>query len=289
MSLSYEKLLNWPFADVASNYSRRDTMLYALGLGFGLNPLDPAELKYVYEKDLRAFPTMPVVLGHPGPWMADPASGIDYSKVLHGEQTLEVHYPLPLEAEIVGRNKVLEVIDKGADKGALIITERKLFDRAGDYCYCTQTATIFARADGGFGGPVTSGPRPHQLPDRDSDTTVNIATSPQTALIYRLSGDYNPLHADPEIAARVGFDAPILHGLASYGIAARAVMQACVNDDSMSLKSFALRFSAPVYPGETISTEIWQDGNEISFRSRVLERDVVVLNNGRASIGPADA
>lgn len=284
MAFSYEKILNWPFADVVQTYTTKDTILYALGLGLGVNPTDPAELRFVYEKGLETFPTMPVVLGHPGPWMADPETGIDMVKVLHGEQHLEIHRPLPVEGVIIGRNRVVEVVDKGADKGALISVERKLFDEPTGALYCTQTAVIFARENGGFGGPVTSSPKPHQLPDRPPDTTIEISTTTQVALLYRLSGDYNPLHADPGIAAKAGFRAPILHGLASFGVAARAVLEAFDLEDPSQLKSFGLRFSAPVYPGETISTDLWRDGHEVSFRSRVAARDALVLNNGRAVI-----
>jgi acyl dehydratase len=284
MAFSYEKILNWPFEDVVQTYTTKDTILYALGIGLGFNPTDPAELRFVYEKGLEAFPTMPVVLGHPGPWMADPETGIDVVKVLHGEQHLEIRRPLPVEGAIIGRNKVIEVVDKGADKGALIRVERKLFDESTGDLYCTQTAVIFARANGGFGGPVTSSPRPHQLPERPPDTTIDIPTATQQALLYRLSGDYNPLHADPGIAAKAGFRAPILHGLASYGIAARAVLEALDIKDTSRLENFGLRFSSPVYPGETVSTDLWRDGRAVSFRSRVAARDAVVLNNGRAVI-----
>jgi acyl dehydratase len=284
MAFSYEKILNWPFDEVVETYSMRDSVIYALGLGFGFNPTDPDELKYVYENGLRTFPTMPVVLGHPGPWMTDPESGIDYVKVLHGEQHLEIHQDLPVEGTVVAENKVIDVVDKGAAKGALITSERKLFEQTSGDLLCTQKSVIFARGNGGFGGPVTASPKPHVLPDREPDATVDIATSPQAALLYRLNGDYNPLHADPAIAEKAGFKAPILHGLASFGIAARAVLQSLNNTDSSRLKSFGLRFSAPVYPGETISTEIWRDGNEVSFRARVPERDVIALTNGLAVV-----
>ncbi len=282
MSFSYEQLINWSFQDVVQRYTWKDSIIYALGLGFGSKPTDPAELRFVYEDGLETFPTMPVVLGHPGPWMADPEIGIDMVKVLHGEQHLEIHRPLPVEGTVIGRNRVVEVVDKGADKGALISIERKLLDESTGDLYCTQTAVIFARANGGFGGPVTSSPKPHQLPDRPPDTTIDIATTTQVALLYRLSGDYNPLHADPGIAAKAGFQAPILHGLASFGVAARAVLKAFASEDPTRLESFGLRFSSPVYPGETISTDLWRDGYEVSFRSRVAARDAVVLNNGRA-------
>jgi len=284
VAFSYDKLINWPFADVVQRYTRKDSMLYALGLGFGSNPTDLDELRFVYEEGLETFPTMPVVLGHPGPWMTDPETGIDMVKVLHGEQHLKIYQALPVEGTIIGRNKVLEIVDKGADRGALISIERQLLDESTGDLYSTQNAVIFARANGGFGGPVTTSPKPHQLPDRSPDATVDIPTSTQMALLYRMSGDYNPLHADPAIAAKAGFTAPILHGLASFGVAARAVITAFDIRDASQLKSFGLRFSAPVYPGETISTDLWRDGHEVSFRSRVAARDVVVLDNGRAVI-----
>ena len=285
MTFSYEKILNWPFDEVVETYAMRDSIVYALGLGFGFNPTDPDELKYVYEDGLRTFPTMPVVLGHPGPWMTDAESGIDYVKVLHGEQHLEIHQDLPVEGTVVAENKVTDVVDKGADKGALIVNERKLYEQASGDLLCTQKSVIFARGNGGFGGPVTASPNPHALPDREPDATVDIPTSTQAALLYRLNGDYNPLHADPAIAEKAGFKAPILHGLASFGIVARAVLQSLNNTDSSRLKSFGLRFSAPVYPGETIRTEIWRDGNEVTFRARVPERDVIALTNGIAVVG----
>ncbi len=284
MAFSYDKILNWPFDEVVESYAMRDSIIYALGLGFGFNPTDPDELKYVYEDGLQTFPTMAVVLGHPGPWMTNPETGIDYVKVLHGEQSLEIHQDLPVEGTVVAQNKVIDVVDKGADKGALIINERKLYEQASGDLLCTQKSVIFARGNGGFGGPVTASPKPHALPDREPDATVDIPTSTQAALLYRLNGDYNPLHADPAVAERAGFKAPILHGLASYGVAARAVLKSIDDTGSPRLKSLGLRFSAPVYPGETMRTEIWRDGNEVSFRARVLERDVIALNNGIAVV-----
>ena len=289
MSLNYEKLLNWPFEDVIQNYSERDSIIYALSLGLGTDATDPSELRFVYEKGLETFPTMAVIMGHPGPWMKDPATGIDFVKVLHGEQNLTIHKPLPTEGSIIGRTRIVDVIDKGAGKGALIITEREIFEKHSNDLLNTQRASIFARGNGGFGGPVTSGPSPHALPDREPDSVVDTPVSTRAALLYRLNGDYNPLHADPAIAEKAGFKAPILHGLASYGIAARAVLRSFDIGDASRLKSFGLRFSSPVYPGETIRTEIWKDDGVISFRARITERDVLVLNNGRATIESDDS
>jgi len=284
MSLNYKRILKWPFEDSIQTYTERDSIIYALSLGFGFSPTDPDELRFIYEAGLETFPTMPLILGHPGPWMTSPDTGIDFVKVLHGEQDLEIHKPLPTEGSIIGQTKVVEVVDKGAGKGALIITERKIYEKKSGDLLNTQKATIFARGNGGFGGPVTSAPTPHALPDRKPDTAVEIRTSTQAALLYRLNGDYNPLHADPEVAKRAGFKAPILHGLASYGIAARAVLNAIDIKDASKLKSFGLRFSSPVYPGETIRTDIWIDGHDVSFRAGVVERDVLVLSNGRATM-----
>lgn len=286
MPLNYNKILNWPFEDVIQNYSERDSIIYALSLGLGVNATDPDELRFVYEKGLETFPTMAVVMGHPGSWMTDPETGIDFVKVLHGEQHLEIHKSLPAEGSIIGRSRVIEVVDKGAGKGALITIERKLYEQKSGDLLNTQSAVIFARGNGGFGGPVTSRPAPHNLPDRKPDTVVDIPTSTQAALLYRMNGDYNPLHADPALAKKAGFESPILHGLATYGIAARAVLKAFDVEDAARLKSIGLRFSAPVYPGETIRTDIWKDGDIISFRASVAERDVTVLKNGRAVIDP---
>ena len=282
MSLDYDTIINWPFEDIVQTYTERDTMLYALGLGLGFNPSDVADLRFVYEQGLQSFPTMPVVLGHPGPWMQDPRVGVNMLKVLHAEQHLEIHKPLPPQGTVIARNRVREVVDKGAEKGALIITERKIYDRDSNDCYCTQKSIAFARGDGGFGGPVTTSDKPAAIPEREPDFTVDILVANQAALLYRLSGDYNPLHADPKVAQKAGFDRPILHGLASFGVAARALLEGLAIEDPSTLASFGVRFSAPVYPGETISTSVWEQSGRFIFRSHVAARDVIVLNNGSA-------
>ncbi|MCW5657019.1 MAG: MaoC family dehydratase N-terminal domain-containing protein [Burkholderiaceae bacterium] len=282
MAIDYDKLMAWPFEDVRHRYTRRDTMLYALGLGMGADPMDEAELRYVYEKNLVALPTLPVVLGYPGMWLKDPATGVDAVRLVHGEQSLVIHrHPAP-EGEVIGRTRVTGIVDKGAGKGALLYTERTVSDAASGELLFTLGSTTFCRADGGFGGP--SGPvKPvHELPTRAPDAGVDRETPAGLALIYRLSGDYNPLHAEPAVAKAAGFERPILHGLASYGIAGWALTQAAGGGDPSRIASIETRFSSPVYPGETIRTELWIDGKTVSFRARVVERDVVVLNNGRA-------
>ena len=285
MSINYEKVKNWPFAPVEQTYTEKDSILYALGLGLGADPLDQGQLHFVFEEDgFSALPTMAAVLGTPGFWVRDPETGIDWKKILHGEQGIKLHRPLPPAATVIAQTRVTEIIDKGEGKGALIYTEREISDKATGEKLATLTSTTFGRGDGGFGGPTVAQPQPHPLPDREPDEVCDLPTAPQAALIYRLSGDPNPLHADPKVAATAGFDAPILHGLCTLGVAGHAVLKICCDYDPARFKSLNLRFSAPVYPGETIRTEMWRDANVVSFRAKVVERDVMVLNNGRVEI-----
>ena len=283
MALDYDKLRAWPFEPVEQTYTERDAILYALGLGLGADPLAPRELRHTFEEaeGFAALPTLPVVLGSPGFWSRDPESGIVWQKVLHGEQGLVLHAPVPAAATVVATNRIVEVIDKGAEKGALIYLERDIVDKSTGTKIATTTSTTFARGNGGFGGPTGPVKPVHALPERAPDQVFDWPTLPQAALIYRLSGDPNPLHASPEVAAAAGFKAPILHGLCTLGIAGWAILATACEGDPTRMATLDLRFSAPVYPGDTIRTEIWRDGDTVSFRARVIERDVVVLNNGR--------
>lgn len=286
--LDYERLMRWPVQDVRQDLQPRDVILYALGVGLGADPMDERQLRFVYEKDLRALPTMAVVLGYPGFWMGDPAVGVDWKKILHGEQGIEIRKPLPVSGRIVGKSRITQIVDKGRDKGALVLSERDIVDEATGDILAVLTSTSFLRGDGGNGGgdPRWSqpAPEPHALPTRAPDAVCALPTLPQAALIYRLSGDYNPLHAEPAVATAGGFPKPILHGLCSLGVAGHAILRTICDYNSSRLKSLKLRFSSPVYPGETIVTEMWKDGGVVSFRARVKERDIVVLNNGRAEV-----
>jgi acyl dehydratase len=284
MPIDYLKLKSWPFPDLEHRYEAKDTILYALGVGCGGDPMDRSELPFVYEEGLKALPTMAVVLGYPGFWLKDPNTGVDWRKVLHGEQGLVIHKPLPATGTVIGRTRITEIIDKGPGKGALIYSNRDVIDKASGDLLATLTSTTFVRGEGGFGGPSGPAPEPHPLPERAPDAAVDLKTLPQAALIYRLSGDWNPLHADPDVAAGAGFPQPILHGLCTYAVAGRAILKACCGHDPARLRRLDVRFSAPVMPGETIRTEIWKDAGTVSFRARVVERDVVVLNNGRAQV-----
>ena len=282
MAIVYDKLMALQIPPAEESYAPKDCMLYALGVGLGHDPTNEDELAFVYEKNLKVLPTMANVLGYGGSWVRN--TGIDYVKVVHGEQDLRLHRPLKGQGTLVGHTRILEIIDKGADKGALILSERKVTDKATGELVATITQTAFCRADGGFGGPPREAPAPHPIPARAPDLICDLPTRPEMALIYRLSGDYNPLHAEPAFARAAGFPRPILHGLGTFGVSGHAVLKTLCGYDPTRLVAFAGRFSAPVFPGETIRTELWRDGAVVSFRARVAERDVIAINNGRAEV-----
>ena len=284
MAIDYETLVNWKIPAVEQHLTPRDTMLYALGVGLGADPCDENQLKFVYEENLVALPTMAIVLAYPGPWHAQGDTGITRSHVVHGEQGFTIHKPLPVEGTVVGLTEITDVIDKGKDKGALVLTKCTVREKATQDVVCSLTSTTFCRADGGFGGPARPAQPSHAIPDRAADLTCDLSTLPQAALIYRLSGDYNPLHASPAYAKKAGFKMPILHGRCTFSVVGHALLKACCGYDPAKLRSMAGRFSSPVYPGETIRTEMWVDGPVVSFRATVPSRGVTVLNNGRAEI-----
>jgi acyl dehydratase len=280
--LNLDAISNFRFETVTHTYSRKDTILYALGLGYGSEPTDPAQLAFVYEDNLRAVPSMCCVLAHPGMWVRTPDLGIDWLKILHGEQSFEIHNPLSPESTVVGTHEIVAVEDKGAGKGAILHQIKRLNDKASGQLLATVRSVLFMRGDGGCGGfgEVPEPARP--LPESTPSSTCEISTLPQSALIYRLSGDYNPIHADPAAAVKAGFEAPILHGLCTFGVATRALLSTFANDAPDRLKSLSVRFSRPVFPGETIRTEFFGTGSEVRFRSRVVERDLIVLDRGSA-------
>ena len=282
--MDYHNIKNWSFPEVVQDYTEKDTILYALGIGFGQEATNPDHLKYVYEQDLQAFPTMAVVLGYPGFWMKDPKAGINWVKLVHGEQRLTIHRPIPAQGRVIGRSRVSHVIDKGADKGALVITERTLSDAEGN-ALATIAQTTFCRGDGGLSQSDDSPAPLEATPDTAPDMTCSLPILEQAALIYRLCADNNPLHADPAVAAKAGYPRPILHGLCTYGVTARAIVQMACGNDASRLASMNTRFSSPVYPGETLVVEMWKDGAKgVRFRAKVAERDIVVLSHGYAGI-----
>lgn len=288
MTIDYDVLISHAFPDVEQVYTERDVVLYALGLGVGGDATDPEHLRFTFEEaqGFAALPTMSAVMAGPGFWAREPWAGLSWQKILHGEQRLTLHNLMPTSGTAIGRTRISDVVDKGAGRGALIYVEKQTWDKASGLHISTAVSTVVAREDGGFGGPAGPVPSLPSVPDRAPDFVDTCPTLPQAALIYRLSGDPNPLHADPSVAANAGFRAPILHGLCSYGIAGWSILRCCCGGDPGKLRQFDLRFSSPVYPGETLQTEIWQEGDVVRFRTRVAERGLIVLNNGTAVISP---
>jgi acyl dehydratase len=291
LAIDYHKLKTWTFGDVEQTYTERDAALYALSVGFGIDPADRHMLAYTYGPELTVAPTMAAVLGFPGQWMRHPESGIDWVKVVHGEQRVRLYRPLPCAGTIIGRTRVKAIIDKGRGKGALVLMERDIIDKGNGELLAKVEQLNFCRGDGGYaetGQPSDPAlPVAAASPERAPDIRCDLPTRPDTALLYRLNGDPNPLHVDPGVAQAAGFERPILHGLATYGIAGHAILREVCAYDAQRLNMLYARFSAPVFPGETIRTEIWTPtvaGESVHFRSRSLERDVIVLNNGEARI-----
>ncbi|MES2987349.1 MAG: MaoC/PaaZ C-terminal domain-containing protein [Pseudomonadota bacterium] len=286
MPFNHEALTAHLFAPTRQSYTTRDTMLYALGLGLGADPLDPLQLRYVYEQDLVTLPTMAVVLGHPGFWASDPALGIDWGNMLQVGQGLTVYRPISSEGEIMTRSRVADVIDRGEGRGALLYYERDVLEAQTEDLIATVRQTLLCRSNGGFGGEPRKAPAARGAPERAPDHVVDTPTLPQAALIYRLSGDVNPMHVDPAVAARAGFTQPILHGLATFGIAAVALIQNALDGDATRLTSLDTRFTSPVFPGDTIRTELWVEGDQVLLRASVPARGVVALDAGVATIEP---
>jgi acyl dehydratase len=281
MAINYDEIMQLKASDRPFSYRDRDTMLYALGIGFGRDPLNEAELPFVYENGLKTVPTLSTVVSWGSAIIG--RSGINYLYVLHGEQRLTVHRPMPVAAEILADERITGAFDKG-EKGAILLIEKTLRLKDTGEKLCTLVATTVARGDGGFGGPKEGAPEPHPLPTRTPDVVHACDTRPDQAFLYALSGDRNPLHRDPKVAKLAGFPRPILHGLCTYGTACRAIISTVCKYDPDRIAGFDARFSAPVFPGETIVTEMWVDGRVVSFRSKVRERDLVVINNGKCTL-----
>jgi acyl dehydratase len=279
MAIDRDRLMAFDIPEVTQGYGPPELARYALSVGMGRDPMDRRQLPYLgaLADDRRAMPAVANVLGHPGFWLGDPATGVDAVRLVHGEQGMTIHRTLPAEGRIRAKTRVVGLIDKGAGRGALLYTEKEIRDAGDGTLLATCRGTTFLRGDGGFGGPGGPAKAPHQLPDRAPDHAFETPTRPEQALLYRLNGDGNPLHLDPRVAARAGFERPILHGLCSFGIAAHALLAVLCDYDATRIGGMDGRFTAHVFPGETLRTEIWDDG---SFRTRVVERDAVAIGNG---------
>jgi acyl dehydratase len=281
--LNRDKLMSYVIPDARDDYDPRDVIIYALGVGAGLSS-DVDETQFIYERGLQALPTMALVLGTAGFWPMDPKSGLDWLNTLHGEQRLILHQPLDPAGIMLGETRLTDLADKGAGKAAMIRAVKTLKNPGGELV-AESIETWVVRGAGGFGGARDlSGEALPAVPSRDPDYAVSLPTSPAQAATYRLSGDRNPLHIDPITARRAGYDRPILHGLSTMGLVARALIHACAEGDAARLREIALRFTAPVYPGDTICTHIWEEADRLHFRATAVERNVVVAANGVAMV-----
>ncbi len=282
MAINYDKIMAYRPEPIKVEYTRKDCIFYALSIGIGMDPMDRGQLKFVYEKELKAFPAMAGVLG----WMGRSVStnrefGIDQRLVVAADQRIVIHQPLAPEGKLIAHSRIREVIDKGPGGGAIVQSARELTAEDGTP-FATVESSIFARNHGGFGGKVTSTPEPPHIPEGAPEKICDLPTPRNMALVYRLNGDTNPIHVDPERAGAAGFPRPILHGMASYGVAAHAVLRTFADYRPERFVSMEARYVKPVYPGETLRTEMWRRGDLVLFRCRVVERDSIALNNGLA-------
>lgn len=279
MAIDADYLLNINLPEVRQAVGPREYANYALSIGLGQDPMDVRQLRYVGGFDtVDPFPSNPVVLGHPGFWLSDPRTGVDAVRLVHGEQGLTIHAPCPLSGTVVGKTRVTGLVDKGEGRGALLYWEKELRDADAGTLLATTRSTVFLRGDGGFGGPTGPVKPVHTMPTTEPDFTFESVVRPEQALIYRWQGDDNPLHRTPAVAEKAGFERPILHGLCTFGMASHALLATFCDYEASRFRGLDLRFTAVVFPGETLRTEMWRDG---SFRTRVLERDKIVIDNGK--------
>lgn len=282
--MNRDAVLAHRFPPIEARYGAKDLILYALGTGFGAEPLDPEHLAYLYEKRLSAVPTFANVLGSPGPWMGDSAFRIALAKIVHAEQRLTLHAPLPVDGHVVSRNDVMGLRDRGEGAGAFLYQRKCVEDAATGTPLASIVSSLLLRGDGGCGDFGDAPEELGKLPETEPDLSIEVQTDDVSALIYRLSGDLNPIHVDPEIARAVGFERPILHGLATMGFACYAVVKSCRGLDPAGLASMAVRFSKPVYPGERLRFDLWRDGDWVRFRGVAPDRDALVLDRGLAEL-----
>ncbi len=283
MALDYDQLMATSVVDLPFSYRDTETMLYALSIGIGHDPLNSRELPYVSEVGTQhsTVPAMATVLV---PDMFPPGLGWDFSQVLHAEQRMQLYRPLPSAADLLINKRIVAAYDRGPKLGALVMFEAEGRLANDNTVLFTIGNTVVARGDGGFGGPNGKGPKPHRAPRREPDLSCDLSTSRNQALLYRLNGDRNPLHADPDLAKSVGFEGPLLHGLCTYGVACHAILKTICDYDYTLITGMDARFSSPVFPGDTITTDMWQDGNIVSFQCTVKERDVLVVRNGKCTL-----
>jgi acyl dehydratase len=284
--LAANLLLEAPSVIGSVEWSARDTVLYNLGIGFGATAVaDERLLPFVLQERARAFPTMVCVLESRITSLFDPRFGIDFAGIVHGEEAIELHRPLPASGELRTERRVEGLWDKGEGRGAVLRVLRTLSDPSSGAIVATIRSTLMLRRNGGFGGSNEGAPRPLASPEREADGLVTVATLPEQALLYRLSGDTNPLHVDPEVARAAGFPKPILMGLCSFALAGRALVATLAGGAAERLTALSMRFSGVVFPGDTLCIEHWRlDDGDLAFRGTVPARGATVLDGGRARI-----
>lgn len=279
MPIDPEVAIGAELGETTFAWTASDVLLYHLALGAGANPTDPGELRYALEDNLRVLPTFATVAATfhstEPPSVKMPGVDVDLARVVHGTQAVTVHRPIPAAGKASGRARIVDVLDKG--KAAVVVKETSVHADDGSPLW-TELSSIFVRGEGGFGGKRGSS-ESVPPPNREADATIDTPTLPQQALLYRLCGDRNPLHADPEFARNAGFETPILHGLCTYGVVAKAVTDALLDADATRVKSFSARFAGIVLPGETLRTQVWRDGERFLLRTNVVERDAPALSD----------
>lgn len=289
--LDYTALKALDLGSIRQTYTERDTLLYAVAVGFGTDPLDRQQLRYVYERDLVAVPTLAGVLGWPQFWARRPELGLNYAKVVQVDQDLRLFKPLPIKGQVAGRSRIGAVADRGEQKGAVVQLIRDLIDETDGSTLASLTQTLFMLGDGGFSKHGPSDPLPASLPPlplREPDLELEFRVPLNAAFIYRLCGDLNPLHVDPDQAARGGFERPPLQGLCTYGMAAHAVLKGMCNYEAQRLTRIGTMFSSPVIPGDTLRFRLWkEDGNLVRIGGTAIERNVKVIDRGIAEVSPA--
>ena len=283
MPINPQEALAAKFPVAETSYEVDDVILYHLGVGAGAPQTDPNELEYTYEKNLKVLPSFGVIptfgaMG--GSLFNTPGLKFNPAMLLHGEQDIEVHRPLPTSAKLVNESRIAGLYDKG--KAALVVFEVKTSEKGGAPLF-TNRFSLFLRGEGGFGGD--GGPKVgNEAPQRAPDLVVESKTLPQQALLYRLSGDKNPLHADPAFAKLGGFDVPILHGLCSFGIVCKAAVDKALGGDVTKVARYQARFAGVFFPGETMVTSIWREAGKLLVSSASKERGTPVVSNAAITL-----
>lgn len=282
MPVNYDALMASNVSSEPRRYGDTDAMLYALATGFGQDSAERHELDYVYEG--RALKTVPSMGGNLLDFAFLDDSGLAIDRVLQSEQQLTLYRPLPAAAELVTDRQVVAVFDHGRDVGASILVESETRMAKDETVLFTLVSTLLATADGGFGGPSGSPPFCHRLPSREPDLTCDLRSRADQALLFRLTGDRNPLYADEREARALGFDNTPLPAQCVAGIACRAILKTICEYDFTLISGFDLAFASPMYPGEELRTEMWQDRNIVSFRCIAKARNTVVVDHGRCTL-----